>query len=90
MIVGVEEDGEMASRIAKKIADTNGAAGKRMPQSDTTRSAPKARKVSERFFNAETAQALRDAEKGKNLTTYVDEDDLFRRLGIKPVGKAKA
>ena len=32
-------------------------------------------------FNAETAQVLRDADAGKNLTRYVDEDDLFRKLG---------
>ena len=70
----------MASRIAKKLAETNGAAGKRVTQSETTRSAPKPRKTSQSVFNAETAQALRDAEKGKNLTTYVDEDDLFKRL----------
>ena len=38
-------------------------------------------------FNAETAQVLRDADAGKNLTRSVDEDDLFRKLGIK-VGKA--
>jgi hypothetical protein len=38
-------------------------------------------------FNAETAQVLRDADAGKNLTRYVDEDDLFRKLGIK-IGKA--
>ncbi len=37
-------------------------------------------------FNAETAQALRDADAGRNLTRYVDEDDLFRKLGIK-IGK---
>jgi hypothetical protein len=76
----------MASRIAKKLAGTNGAAGKRK----NTRSVPKARKASERVFNAETTQALRDAEQGKNLTAYVDEDDLFKKLGIKPIGKAKA
>lgn len=34
-------------------------------------------------FNAETAQVLREADAGKNLTRYVDEDDLFRKLGIK-------
>ena len=38
-------------------------------------------------FNAETAQVLRDADAGRNLTHYVDEDDLFRKLGIK-IGKA--
>jgi hypothetical protein len=38
-------------------------------------------------FNAETAQVLRDADAGKNLTRSVDEDDLFRKLGIK-LGKA--
>jgi hypothetical protein len=38
-------------------------------------------------FNAETAQVLRDTAAGKNLTRYVDEDDLFRKLGIK-IGKA--
>jgi hypothetical protein len=37
-------------------------------------------------FNAKTAKALRDADAGKNLTHYVDEDDLFRKLGIK-IGK---
>jgi hypothetical protein len=39
------------------------------------------------IFNAETAQVLRDADAGRNLTHYVDEDDLFRKLGIK-IGKA--
>jgi hypothetical protein len=38
-------------------------------------------------FNAETAQVLRDTAAGKNLTRYVDEDDLFKKLGIK-IGKA--
>ena len=33
--------------------------------------------------NARTRKALRDADAGKNLTRYVDEDDLFRKLGIK-------
>ncbi len=42
-----------------------------------------------RSFNAITIKALRDAEAGKNLTNYVDEDDLFGKLGIK-IGKAKA
>ena len=37
-------------------------------------------------FNAETAQVLRDADAGKNLTRSVDQDDLFRKLGIK-IGK---
>ena len=32
--------------------------------------------------NARTRKALRDADAGKNLTRYVDEDDLFRKLGI--------
>jgi hypothetical protein len=33
--------------------------------------------------NARTRKTLRDADAGKNLTRYVDEDDLFRKLGIK-------
>jgi hypothetical protein len=33
--------------------------------------------------NARTRKALRDADAGENLTRYVDEDDLFRKLGIK-------
>ena len=39
--------------------------------------------------NARTRKALRDADAGINLTRYVDEDDLFRKLGIK-LGKEKA
>jgi hypothetical protein len=39
--------------------------------------------------SARTRKALRDADAGKNLTPYVDADDLFRKLGIK-VGKEKA
>ena len=39
--------------------------------------------------NAATRKALRDADAGKNLTRYVDADDLFRKLGIK-LGKEKA
>jgi hypothetical protein len=39
--------------------------------------------------NARTRKALRDAEAGKNLTRYVDADDLFRKLGIK-LGQEKA
>jgi hypothetical protein len=35
-----------------------------------------------------TVEARRDLEAG-NLTRYVDEDDMFRKLGIK-VGKKKA
>jgi hypothetical protein len=33
--------------------------------------------------NARTRKALRDADAGKNLTRYVDEDDLFKKLKIK-------
>ena len=33
--------------------------------------------------NARTRKALRDADAGKNLTSYADADDLFRKLGIK-------
>ncbi|MFI5456318.1 MAG: hypothetical protein ACHRXM_12795 [Isosphaerales bacterium] len=33
--------------------------------------------------NAQTRRTLRDADAGKNLTRYADEDDLFRTLGIK-------
>jgi len=33
--------------------------------------------------NARTRKTLRDADAGKNLTRYADEDDLFRTLGIK-------
>ncbi len=33
--------------------------------------------------NARTRKTLRDADAGKNLTRYVNEDDLFRKLGIK-------
>jgi len=33
--------------------------------------------------NERTRKALRDADAGKNLTRYVDADDLFRKLGIK-------
>ena len=33
--------------------------------------------------NSRTREALRDADEGKNLTCYDDEDDLFRKLGIK-------
>jgi hypothetical protein len=39
--------------------------------------------------NARTCKALRDADAGKNLTRYVDADDLFRKLGIK-LGQEKA
>jgi hypothetical protein len=33
--------------------------------------------------NARARKTLLDADAGKNLTRYVDEDDLFRKLGIK-------
>lgn len=33
--------------------------------------------------NARTRKALRDADAGKNLTRYVDADDMFKKLGIK-------
>ena len=39
--------------------------------------------------NARTRKALRDADAGKNLTRYVDADDLFKKLGIK-LGEEKA
>jgi hypothetical protein len=39
--------------------------------------------------NARTRKALGDADTGKNLTRYVDADDLFRKLGIK-LGQEKA
>jgi hypothetical protein len=32
--------------------------------------------------NARTRKALRDADAGKNLKRYADEDELFRELGI--------
>ena len=55
----------------------------------TASKAVEASSSEEQVFNAETARVLRDADAGKNLTSYVDEDDLFRKLGIK-IGKAKA
>jgi hypothetical protein len=39
--------------------------------------------------NARTRRALRDADAGRNLTRYTDEDELFRELGIK-LGQEKA
>ena len=33
-------------------------------------------------LNGRTRKTLRDADAGKNLTRYADEDDLFRKLGI--------
>jgi hypothetical protein len=39
--------------------------------------------------NARTRKALRDIDAGKNLTSYVDADDLFKKLGIK-LGEEKA
>jgi hypothetical protein len=39
-------------------------------------------------FNATTIKAMQDAKAGKNLTRYIDEDDLFQKLGIK-LGKAQ-
>jgi hypothetical protein len=39
--------------------------------------------------NARTRKALRDADAGKNLTRYVDADDLFKKLGIE-LGQEKA
>lgn len=39
--------------------------------------------------NARTRKALRDADAGKNLTSYADADDLFRKLGI-TLGEEKA
>jgi hypothetical protein len=34
------------------------------------------------ILNARTSKTLRDADTGKNLAHFVDEDDLFRKLGI--------
>jgi hypothetical protein len=39
-------------------------------------------------FNATTIKAMKDAKASKNLTRYIDEDDLFQKLGIK-LGKAQ-
>lgn len=39
--------------------------------------------------NERTRKALRDADAGKDLTRYVDADDLFKKLGIK-LGQEKA
>ncbi len=36
-----------------------------------------------RISNATTRKALHDAEAGRNLTRYADDDDLFRKLGVK-------
>jgi hypothetical protein len=39
--------------------------------------------------NARTRKTLRDADAGKNLTRYADEDELFRKLGIE-LGQGEA
>jgi hypothetical protein len=80
----------MDANKAKKLITAKSALKK--PTRVKVQSAPKTSKVppsKKHVFNAETAQVLRDAEAGKNMTTYVDEDDLFRKLGIK-IGTAKA
>jgi hypothetical protein len=41
-----------------------------------------------RSFNETTIRALEDAQAGRNLTQFADEDELFEKMGIK-VGKAK-
>ena len=83
----------MASRLKKKKPEIKktAIAGTEPKQATVANDepVPKAGDVSslkKDVFNAETAQALRDADAGRNLTHYVDEDDLFRKLGIK-IGK---
>jgi hypothetical protein len=75
---------------AKAVVPAKGAP-KTVP-ADKAQAAPKTSKASPskgHIVNAETAKVLRDADAGKNLTRYVDEDDMFKKLGIK-LGKAKA
>lgn len=40
------------------------------------------------IYNAETQKALKDSYDKKNLVVCKDEDDLFKRLGIKVKKKA--
>jgi hypothetical protein len=71
--------------VSAKSAPEAGAADKAQPAPKTS----KASRPKRNIVNAETAKVLRDADAGKNLTRYVDEDNLFKKLGIK-VGKATA
>jgi hypothetical protein len=83
------EGGQMDSKVVKKLSTANGAPKKstteKVPSAPKTSKAPRAKKHG---YNAETVRVLRAAEAGKNLTTSVDADDLFKKLGIK-IGKAK-
>ncbi len=69
--------------VVKKIEPADAMAPKEEPTPDGSNVLSPKTDV----FNDETEQVLRDADAGKNLTRYVDADDLFRKLGIK-IGKA--
>jgi hypothetical protein len=70
--------------LARDIAPPEAAAASELCQPDEV--APCTRS---HIPNARTRKALRDADAGKNLTRYADEDELFRGLGIK-LGQEKA
>jgi hypothetical protein len=75
-----------AKAAAKKAAASTAPVGSH--QAVAKRTVPISRTVDPSRLNAVTIKALRDAKVGKNLTRYVDEDDLFRKLGIK-IGEAQ-
>ena len=70
-VVGVEETVAQESRPPKAPA-----------ASDASRPDEAAPCTRAHGPNARTRKTLRDADAGKNLTRYADEDELFRKLGI--------
>jgi hypothetical protein len=80
----------MATKLAVAKADVKNLVTAKSapvkPAAPMASDVPKASKV--RRFNATTIKALHDAKLRRNLTSCVDEDDLFRKLGVK-IGKAK-
>jgi len=75
----------MANKLAVKKPEVKKSA-KVAPEKAVAPMASDVPKAKVRRFNATTIKALRDAKARKNLTTCVDEDDLFKKLGIK-IGK---
>ncbi len=73
---------EIVSNGPDAVAKVTTASGEALAQ-DAATSEEAAPCTRSHVPNARTRKALGDADAGKNLTSYADADDLFRKLGIK-------
>jgi len=93
LLVRVDQDGVMATKLVIKESETPKAATKNKvapakkaaPTKKASTAVNTSRDTESRIPTTSTLRALAELKDGK-LNRYADEDDLFRKLGIK-VGK---